>query len=282
MTQTRDVDLISLDQPVPTCTAHPSAVSYVRCRRCDRPACHICRTPSRIGLLCRDCVAELRQADSDLVAPPLPTGTLAACVVLVLLAVAQTLTPATARYLAFAPFAAVTNPWRFLTGLVAFAGHSPALVALPFIAALALGGWATESLRGPAAMLTTALTSGVAGFATPYIVSGVGSAGWYSGLSTPAAAMAGLVIAGASASIRLRRRRPGLAAGLAALLLAAGCLLTPVPPLQLLGGVLAALLVEVLRLFFHKPQRHITPLLVSGISTATVVLTAIVIAAFVK
>lgn len=282
MTQTRSTDLISLDESLPRCAAHPDRVSYVRCRRCDEPMCPSCRTASDVGEICRACTRRLRDEDSDLVGPPFPAATVTTCVILLLLAVAQQLSPQIARFTAFAPFAAVSSPWRFLTGLVTFVGASPALAALPFVASLALAGYAVESLRGIGNTLTTLLVCGVSGFAVLFLASATGSAAWYQGAATPAAAAVGLVISGAVASFSLKRTRPAIMAGLAVALLAAGCLAAPVPVLQLLGGAVAALLMEVIRVFFHKPQRHLTPLLVSGISTGAVALVAVVIGAFVK
>ncbi|MFW7414918.1 rhomboid family intramembrane serine protease [Demequina sp. SO4-18] len=44
----------------PTCPRHPDRVSYVRCQRCERPACPECQRPAAVGVLCVDCLAEAR------------------------------------------------------------------------------------------------------------------------------------------------------------------------------------------------------------------------------
>src|SRR5690625_3825686 len=44
----------SAEQPV--CPRHPDRVTYVRCQRCNRPVYGACQPPSRVGVLCFDCV----------------------------------------------------------------------------------------------------------------------------------------------------------------------------------------------------------------------------------
>src|SRR5690606_41932376 len=43
----------------PVCPRHPDRVSYVRCKRCDRPACPDCQRPTSVGVLCVDCEREI-------------------------------------------------------------------------------------------------------------------------------------------------------------------------------------------------------------------------------
>lgn len=46
---------------VPVCPRHPDRESWVRCQRCDRPACPQCQRPAAVGIQCVDCVAEANQ-----------------------------------------------------------------------------------------------------------------------------------------------------------------------------------------------------------------------------
>ena len=43
---------------VPVCPRHPDRESWVRCQRCERPACPQCQRPAAVGVQCVDCVAE--------------------------------------------------------------------------------------------------------------------------------------------------------------------------------------------------------------------------------
>lgn len=46
----------------PVCPRHPDRVSYVRCQRCERPACPQCQVPAPVGVLCVDCVRDANKA----------------------------------------------------------------------------------------------------------------------------------------------------------------------------------------------------------------------------
>ena len=43
---------------VPVCPRHPDRESWVRCQRCNRPACPECQRPAAVGVQCVDCVAQ--------------------------------------------------------------------------------------------------------------------------------------------------------------------------------------------------------------------------------
>ncbi|WP_432484831.1 rhomboid family intramembrane serine protease [Kineococcus esterisolvens] len=43
---------------VPVCPRHPDRESWVRCQRCERPACPQCQRPAAVGVQCVDCVTE--------------------------------------------------------------------------------------------------------------------------------------------------------------------------------------------------------------------------------
>lgn len=278
MALTQHGDLVSLDAPVPTCCGRDGRVSYVLCRRCDAPICADCRTSSRLGHICPRCVTELRDADSPLVAPPLPIGTIVAALVLLLGGVAQMLSPDLNRHLAYAPFATLVEPWRILTGLLSFAGASLVPTMILAVIALLLCGAVVESLRGLPGFLATALTSGIAGSASVYLVTGSESSAWYSAVVGPDAAIAGLIVAGAGAAMTLHRLAhlvPLLAAAL--MIGASAVLVAPVPLVAVVGGTTAAAVMEIVRAFFHKPQRALMPLMVSGLVAWALVIIAFLI-----
>src|SRR5690625_6011875 len=52
-------------QAQPVCPRHPDRVSYVRCKRCDRPACPDCQRSAAVGMLCVDCENELSRQQAS-------------------------------------------------------------------------------------------------------------------------------------------------------------------------------------------------------------------------
>src|SRR5699024_10313139 len=52
-------------QAPPVCPRHPDRVSYVRCKRCDRPACPDCQRPTSVGTLCVDCEREISRQQAS-------------------------------------------------------------------------------------------------------------------------------------------------------------------------------------------------------------------------
>ncbi|UEJ81666.1 rhomboid family intramembrane serine protease [Brachybacterium halotolerans subsp. kimchii] len=110
----------------PVCPRHPDRVSYVRCKRCGRPACGECQRPAPVGMLCVDCEKELaaqqRSASPRNMAggrmgsstPFLTYGVIGLCVVLFL---GQTLIPggAVEQALIYAPVRTLAMPWTLIT-----------------------------------------------------------------------------------------------------------------------------------------------------------------------
>lgn len=45
------------DRQLPVCPRHPDRPSFIRCQRCDRPACPECQRPAAVGIHCADCAA---------------------------------------------------------------------------------------------------------------------------------------------------------------------------------------------------------------------------------
>lgn len=112
-------------QGQPVCPRHPDTISYVRCKRCDRPACPQCQRPTQVGVLCVDCEKDIARQQAS-TRPrnamgasmggrtPYVTYTLMALCVAAFLG--QMLVPGIVEQLGlFAPFRAIAMPWTFLT-----------------------------------------------------------------------------------------------------------------------------------------------------------------------
>ena len=116
MTQSRtDTNML------PVCPRHPEQVTYVRCQRCDRPACPQCQVPSAVGVHCVDCArrnASSRRGVSSLLGGRAITdalvtkGLVIACVTIYLVQMAL---PSLGAQFAFVPAVASSQPWRFMT-----------------------------------------------------------------------------------------------------------------------------------------------------------------------
>ena len=112
-------------QAQPVCPRHPDRVSYVRCKRCDRPACPDCQRPAAVGLLCVDCENELsrqqasarpRNAMGGGMGSRQPVVTYTVMGLSILFYLGQVLAPSVMyQLLMFVPFRAVVMPWTFLT-----------------------------------------------------------------------------------------------------------------------------------------------------------------------
>lgn len=108
---------------VPVCPRHPDRVSYVRCQRCNRPACPECQRPAAVGIHCVDCVREAARTTPHprtAFGAPLRRGPAVVTITLVVLNVLSYLlqravgAPWEGR-LIFTPSIGESEPWRFLT-----------------------------------------------------------------------------------------------------------------------------------------------------------------------
>ena len=169
------------DEP-PVCPRHPDRVAYVRCQRCDRPACPQCQVPSAVGVHCVDCArkstASRRGVRSLLggraVADALVTkGLIIACVTIYL---AQMAAPALGARLAFVPAAASTQPWRFVT--TAFLHASPMHLAFNMWALRMLGS-ALEPVLGRWRFAALYALSAVGGSTMIYWLASPTSSSWW-------------------------------------------------------------------------------------------------------
>ncbi len=123
---------------VPVCPRHPDRESYVRCQRCERPVCPQCQRQAAVGVQCVDCAREgaqrVRSARTVFGGAltggrPLVTYVLIGlCVLGFLLQRVPGLDVTTS--LAFYPYLALDEPWRYLSSAFLHATGSFGLVHL--------------------------------------------------------------------------------------------------------------------------------------------------------
>ncbi len=113
----------------PVCHRHADRISYVRCQRCESPACPDCLVSAAVGMQCVDCVKsqgrKSRTARSlfggrAVLGPPWVTwGIIVACIVVFLLQVTTSrgsgISLRLEDSLGFVPSLAQSEPWRFIT-----------------------------------------------------------------------------------------------------------------------------------------------------------------------
>lgn len=156
--------------PAPTsvCPRHPDREAYVRCQRCDRPACPECQRPAAVGIQCVDCVREAARTSPQTrtvfggrATDGTPVVTYTIIGLCVLAFVGQLASPEITNRFAFAPFIGWAEPWRFVTA--AFL-HSPDLYVHILFNMFAL--WSLGQYLEPILGRTR--------FAALYLVSGIG------------------------------------------------------------------------------------------------------------
>ena len=172
----------------PVCPRHPDRVSYVRCKRCDRPACPDCQRPTDVGVLCVDCERELARQQASTRprtamggrmgrGAPVVTYTLIALNVLVF--VGQTLAPQIVEQLGiFAPFRALAMPWTFLTA--GFLHGGVLHLALNMYALWIMGQYLERTL-GPARYAALFLVSVLGGHTAVYVIADPMGYSWLTG-----------------------------------------------------------------------------------------------------
>lgn len=181
-------DDASQPQDQPVCPRHPDRVSYVRCKRCDRPACPDCQRPTSVGVLCVDCARDVerqqaqtrpRNALGGRMGPQTPIVTYTIMALCVLAYAGQALSGGLVEQWAmFAPFRAIAMPWTFLTSGFLHGG----------ILHLALNMWALyvcgqylERTMGRARFTAVYLVSILAGHTAVLMLTDPLSQSWYSG-----------------------------------------------------------------------------------------------------
>ena len=175
-------------QGQPVCPRHPDRVSYVRCKRCDRPACPDCQRPTPVGVLCTDCEREVsrqqastrpRNAMGGRMGQSTPYVTYTLIALNVLAFVGQTLAPQIVEQLGiFAPFRALAMPWTFLTAGFLHGGIMH--LALNMYALWAMGQFLERSL-GPARFAAIYFVSMLGGHTAVYVLADPMGYSWLTG-----------------------------------------------------------------------------------------------------
>ncbi|MGF1663406.1 MAG: rhomboid family intramembrane serine protease [Kineosporiaceae bacterium] len=264
----------------PVCPRHADRVSYVRCQRCERPACPDCQVPAAVGVQCVACVREQRRsvprARTALGAPlgdgrPRLTYGLLAVLVVVFLAQLAGGNRVTAE-LAFVPALSQAEPWRFLTVALV---HSPGFLGHLLLnglilwtvgreAELMLGTWRYVSVL----VLTTLGGSTAILWLTPvqsFLVPTVGISGAVFGLF------------GAALALEWRQGRPVVRQ--LVVLLAFALLGIVIPSISWqghLGGLVAGLAAGAV--LVAAPRRNRTWWQVAGLAVVVAVLVALILA----
>ena len=221
-------------------------MAYVRCQRCERPACPDCQRPAAVGVHCVDCVrAQPAAVARTAVGAPLtdarPVVTQTVLGVLVVVWLAQTVLPGLTEPLSFRPVLSLAEPWRFLSlGLV----HSPGLPLHLLLNGFALWvvGREIEAQLGRWRFGALLLVSTFASAVGVLWLTPTSSDGWF-GLTVGASgAVFGLL--GAAVALNGRRGEPVMRqVGVLVVLAVAGLLLPSISWQGHVGGLVGGLLV---------------------------------------
>ncbi|MBB5832809.1 rhomboid family intramembrane serine protease [Brachybacterium aquaticum] len=172
----------------PVCPRHPDRVSYVRCKRCDRPACPECQRPTDVGVLCVDCERDIARQQASArprtamggrmgKRTPVVTYTLIALCVLAYLG--QMVAPQIVEQLGiFAPFRALAMPWTFLSAGFLHGGIMH--LALNMYALWAVGQYLEQTL-GHVRYAAVYLVSVLGGHTAVYLLADPMGQSWVTG-----------------------------------------------------------------------------------------------------
>ncbi|ASK65963.1 rhomboid family intramembrane serine protease [Brachybacterium avium] len=175
-------------QAPPVCPRHPDRVSYVRCKRCERPACPDCQRPTSVGVLCVDCEREIsrqqastrpRNAMGARMGQRTPYVTYTLIGLCVLAYLGQTIAPQLVVQLGlFVPFRAVAMPWTFFTAGFLHGG----LLHLGLnMYALWIVGRYLEQVLGRVRFSAVYLVSMLGGHTAVYLIANSLEQSWYTG-----------------------------------------------------------------------------------------------------
>lgn len=175
-------------QGPPVCPRHPDRVSYVRCKRCDRPACPECQRPTSVGVLCVDCEREIsrqqanarpRNAMGAVAGQRRPVVTYTVMGLCIALYLGQMVSGGLVeQLLIFAPFRALAMPWTFLSA--GFLHGSILHLALNMYALWIVGQYLERTL-GHARFTALYLTSILAGHTAVMLFTDATTQAWYTG-----------------------------------------------------------------------------------------------------
>ncbi|MFC7376183.1 rhomboid family intramembrane serine protease [Brachybacterium sp. GCM10030268] len=208
-------------QGQPVCPRHPDRVSYVRCKRCDRPACPDCQRPTSVGVLCVDCEREIsrqqasarpRNAMGGTIGARRPYVTYTVMALCILAYVGQTVAGDLVYQLGvFAPFRALVMPWTFLTGGFLHGGIMHLVLNMW---ALWVVGQYLEQTMGHVRFAAVYFVSVLAGHTAVYLLTDPLSQAWYGGTLGASGGVFGLF----AAMFVVNRRMGGQTAQIAVLI----------------------------------------------------------------
>ena len=266
----------------PVCPRHPDRESWVRCQRCERPACPECQRPAAVGFQCVDCVREQARtsrpartafgAVSGTGAPRVTQGIIAVCVAVWVLQLVAGDT-VTQRFV-YAPFVTLHEPWRLVTA--AFL-HSPGqpLHILFNMYALWLTGPYLEALLGRARFLALYLICALGGSVGYLVLVSPDSGGWFAGTVGASGAVFGLF--GAFFVVQRRMNRDaGQIVAVVAINFVIGIVVPGIAWQAHLGGLVTGVVAAAALVYAPRDRR--TQLQAAGLA-AVVVMIAIVAAA---
>lgn len=246
-------------QAQPVCPRHPDRVSYVSCKRCERPACPDCQRPTPVGALCVDCERDLmrqqastrpRNAMGATISRRRPVVTYTVMALCIVLFIAQELGGNLVEsYLLFGPYWSLAMPWTFITaGFL----HGGVLHLLLNMYALWMCGQYLEQTLGHARFAAIYFVSILGGHTAVYVLSDPLSQSWFTGTLGASGGVFGLF-----AALFIVNRRMGAQTAQIALLIGVNLLLTfTIPGISWqghLGGlVLGALLTA--GMFWLRPK----------------------------
>lgn len=159
---------------VPVCPRHPDRVSYIRCQRCQRPACPDCQQSAPVGVQCIDCVREQAKGGRQPVTilggrtgaradkPYLTMSIIGICIVVW---IGELLSPRVFQEVAFAPALGPSEPWRLITSAFAHSPNQPMHIIFNMLALWLVGGY-LEQLLGWARYLAVYVVTALAGTVT--------------------------------------------------------------------------------------------------------------------
>ena len=263
----------------PVCPRHPDREAYVRCQRCERPACPECQRPAAVGVQCVDClreqargVREPRTAFGGRVTGGRPVVTLTLIGLSVVAYLLQRTVAGFTSAFAFTPYLAAEQPWRFLTS--AFL-HSPAMflhIAFNMYALWLLGPY-LEGVLGRLRFGVLYLVSAVGGSVGFLVLAGLRDGSWFAGAVGASGAVFGLF-----AAIIVVNRRLGRQMGQIAVIIAINAVLPFVFPVIAweahLGGALTGAVLAAALAYAPRSRRDVVQALgVAAVLIALLVLT---------
>ncbi|MFI7586039.1 rhomboid family intramembrane serine protease [Spongisporangium articulatum] len=179
----------------PVCPRHPDRESYVRCQRCERPACPECQRPAAVGFQCVDCVREQNQGTRSARTvfgggvrqgrPVVTLGIIAVCAVVWLL---QLTDSRVTDWFQYAPVQTQAEPWRMLTAAFLHSPVTPLHILFNMYALYVTGPY-LEALFGRARYLALYLISAFGGSVGFLLLASPGGDTWF----TPTVGASGAV-----------------------------------------------------------------------------------------